>query len=96
MHACTASVCVASFCTETQQHKNRISFERHDIFCYGHRFPLGLVTKPFTSWLQMLENANEIILHGFAYKDFLREIPNPQVCLRSNPLRLREARSKTD
>ena len=27
----------------------------------------------------MLENANEIILHGFAYKDFLREIPNPQV-----------------
>ena len=31
------------------------------------------------SYLQMLENANEIILHGFAYKDFLREIPNPQV-----------------
>ena len=32
-------------------------------------------------YLQMLENANEIILHGFAYKDFLRELPNPQVCL---------------
>ena len=39
----------------------------------------------------MLENANEIILHGFAYKDFLREIPNPQVCLCPKPLCAHEA-----
>ena len=29
--------------------------------------------------LQMLENDNEIILHGYAYQDWVREIPNPQV-----------------
>lgn len=34
--------------------------------------------------LQMLENANEYILHGYAYTDWLRDIPNPQV--NSHPL----------
>ena len=29
--------------------------------------------------VQMLENANEYILHGYAYADWLRDIPNPQV-----------------
>ncbi|KAK9814409.1 hypothetical protein WJX72_005468 [[Myrmecia] bisecta] len=27
----------------------------------------------------LLENANEWIIHGYAYKDWIREIPNPQV-----------------
>ena len=43
----------------------------------------------------MLENANEIILHGFAYKDFIREIPNPQVCPRSKSLCLIKGGSRT-
>lgn len=29
--------------------------------------------------LQMLENPNELIIHGYAYQDWIREIPNPQV-----------------
>ena len=27
---------------------------------------------------QLLENANEYIIHGYAYRDWVREIPNPQ------------------
>lgn len=27
----------------------------------------------------MLENANEVIIHGYAYQDWIREISNPQV-----------------
>ena len=26
----------------------------------------------------MLENENEYIIHGYAYRDWVREIPNPQ------------------
>lgn len=29
--------------------------------------------------LQMLENENEYIIHGLAYRDWAREIPNPQI-----------------
>lgn len=29
--------------------------------------------------MQMLENANEVIIHGYAYQDWIREIANPQV-----------------
>lgn len=32
-------------------------------------------------WLQMIENVNEIIIQGYAYADWIREIPNPQVDL---------------
>ncbi|KAK9828765.1 hypothetical protein WJX72_001972 [[Myrmecia] bisecta] len=35
--------------------------------------PLSLVDYP------LLENANEYVIHGYAYKDWIREIPNPQV-----------------
>ena len=28
---------------------------------------------------QMLENANEYIIHGFAYRDWAREIPKPNL-----------------
>lgn len=31
--------------------------------------------------LQIIENVNEIIIQGYAYADWIREIPNPQVCL---------------
>ena len=34
----------------------------------------------------MLENANEVIIHGYAYQDWIREIPNPQVGDRSTRL----------
>lgn len=29
--------------------------------------------------VQIIENVNEIIIQGYAYQDWLREIPNPQV-----------------
>lgn len=29
--------------------------------------------------MQMLENPNEVIIHGYAYQDWIREISNPQV-----------------
>lgn len=29
--------------------------------------------------VQMLENPNEVIIHGYAYQDWIREISNPQV-----------------
>lgn len=29
--------------------------------------------------MQMLENDNEVIIHGYAYQDWIREISNPQV-----------------
>ena len=28
--------------------------------------------------MQLLENANEYIIHGYAYRDWIRSIPNPQ------------------
>lgn len=33
--------------------------------------------------LQIIENVNEIIIQGYAYQDWVREIPNPQVYLTS-------------
>ena len=29
------------------------------------------------SLVQLLENANEYIIHGYAYRDWIREIPDP-------------------
>ena len=29
--------------------------------------------------VQIIENVNEIIIQGYAYQDWVREIPNPQV-----------------
>ena len=31
--------------------------------------------------MQIIENVNEIIIQGYAYQDWVREIPNPQVPL---------------
>ena len=32
-----------------------------------------------TVCVQIIENVNEIMIQGYAYQDWIREIPNPQV-----------------
>ena len=34
------------------------------------------LTSSVCHW-QLLENANEFIIHGYAYRDWVREIPDP-------------------
>lgn len=33
----------------------------------------------YQSVVQLLENENEFIIHGYAYRDWIREIPNPHI-----------------